>query len=174
MPIPRCFLGAWHKRHPKLQPPSKLTCKIWAPELRPHNKVEQTISRANQNTAHIQDLQVQLDTLKLMTWRTTPGLPETVMDTHLAIKSFIKDIIPDIQEHCLELDRAHRALHPPRSDGLPRDIVVKPHLLRKRSCAGSRNAEQLNIQGHRSNICESLFGQSSNPSDPKNLTLHDH
>lgn len=44
-----------------------------------------------------------------------------------AIRPFIKDLILDIPECRMELDRAHRPLRPPRTDGLPRDIIVKSH-----------------------------------------------
>lgn len=123
-------------------------------------KVEKTISRANQNTARIQDLEDQLDTAiakiddlenhsRRYNFRIR-GLPEAVKDTHQAVTSFIKEIIPNIQYHHLELDRAYRALQPPRSDGLPRDVVVKPHLygVKEEVMRRSRNAEQLCIQGH--------------------------
>lgn len=41
-------------------------------------------------------------------------------------------------------------LHPPRSDGLPRDIVVKPHYygVKEEVKHTSRNASQLSIKGH--------------------------
>ncbi|XP_073484917.1 vomeronasal type-2 receptor 26-like [Aquarana catesbeiana] len=55
------------------------------------------------------------------------GIPEANTDISDTIKSLIKEIIPDIPDHKLELDRAHRVLQPPRQDGLPQVIVVKPH-----------------------------------------------
>lgn len=121
------------------------------------HKVEQTISRAKQKTDRIQDLQDQLDTAisKIDDLENRSrhynfhirGLPETVKDTHLAVRSFIKDIIPD---HRLELDRAHRALHPPCSDGLLGDIVVKPHFygVKEEVMRIARDVEQLSIQRH--------------------------
>lgn len=100
-------------------------------------KSDQTILRINQNTSRIQDLQDQLEsaTSKIddLENRSRPynfrlrGLPETVKDTHMAVQDFIKSLIPNNPAHRLELDRAHRALQPPRSDGLARDIIVKPH-----------------------------------------------
>lgn len=64
-------------------------------------------------------------------------------------KAFPKDIIPDIPNHRLELDRTHRALQAPRQDGLPRDIVVKPHYysVKEEVMKKSRNLENLSIQG---------------------------
>lgn len=53
----------------------------------------------------------------------------------------------NISEQRLELDRDHKALQPPRSDGLPRDIIVKPYfdeeVMRK-----SRAVDNLTAQGH--------------------------
>lgn len=78
------------------------------------------------------------------------GLPEIVMDVHPAVLSLTQDLIPDIPPRRLELDRVHRALGPPRSDGLPIDIVVKPHYyavkeeVMQRACS----AAQLKIQDH--------------------------
>lgn len=101
------------------------------------NKVDATIDRVNQNTDRFQELHDQLegamakiDDLKNRSRRlnfTIRGLPESVTDVPEAVHMLIKSLIPDIRAHKLELDRAHRALGPPRQDGLPRDIVVKPH-----------------------------------------------
>lgn len=55
------------------------------------------------------------------------GLPESITDTISVVQDFLKQIIPDIPSHKLEIDRAHRTLGPLRKDGLPRDIVVKLH-----------------------------------------------
>lgn len=49
---------------------------------------------------------------------------------HAAACGFIKELFSDIPEQCHELDRVHRALQPPPLDGLPREIVVKPHYYR--------------------------------------------
>lgn len=42
------------------------------------------------------------------------GLPETVTDVTVAIHELIKILLPNIQQHHLKLDRAHRALSPPQ------------------------------------------------------------
>lgn len=55
------------------------------------------------------------------------GLPETFTDIPEAVHSPIKNLIPDIRAQKLELDRSTEPLTPPRSDGLPHDIVLKPH-----------------------------------------------
>lgn len=68
-------------------------------------------------------------------------------DVQGAVKSFIKALIPNFQEHRLELDRAHRALQPLRHDGLPRDIVVKPHFYAIKGDV-MKISNQLCIQGH--------------------------
>lgn len=69
---------------------------------------------------------------------------------HPAVKALIKGLIPDISEHCLELDRAHRALQPPCSDGLPRDIIVKPNFfsVKEEVMIRSRMADTLTTQGY--------------------------
>lgn len=63
---------------------------------------------------------------------------------------FIENVFPDIPDHCLEMDRAHRALQPPRQDGLPRDIVVKPNFykVKKEVMRQAQETENLAIQGH--------------------------
>lgn len=72
----------------------------------------------------------------------------------MAVQDFIKSLIPNIPAHRLELDRAHRALQPPRSDGLPRDIIVKPHFyaVKEEVMKLSRSAEKLMFQGHQVQI----------------------
>lgn len=83
-------------------------------------KSDQAALRINQNTARIQELQDQLEVATsniddlenrsrhyhFRIW----GLPESVKDVHLAIQEFIKNLIPDIPAHRLELERAHTAL----------------------------------------------------------------
>lgn len=101
------------------------------------NRVDSTMNRVNQNTDRIQDLHDQLETAmakiddlenrsRSLNFRIR-CLPETVTDIPEAVNSLIKNLIPDVRAHKMELDRAHRALAPPRPDGLPRDIVDKPH-----------------------------------------------
>lgn len=98
--------------------------------------LDSTISRTNQNTACIQILQEQLETAnakidnlenrnRRYNFRVR-GLPESYKDIPETIRSCIKDLFPDTPQHRLELDLAHRALRPPRADGLPHDIMVKP------------------------------------------------
>lgn len=123
--------GLSHKSNPQF----KLISKTWDQELK--SLTDHTTARTNHNTARIQDLQDQLesalykvDDLENRSRRYSfriRGLPESVKDIREVVRSFIKDLIPDIPTHHLELDRAHRSLQPPRLDGLPRDIVVKPH-----------------------------------------------
>lgn len=90
--------------------------------------LEATISRTNQNTACLQILREQLesatakiDELKNRNRRynfRVRGLPESYKEIPETIRSFIKDLLPDTPQHRLELDWAHRALRPPRTDGL--------------------------------------------------------
>lgn len=119
--------------------------------------------------SRIQNLQDQLDTAlskiddlenhsRLYNFRIR-GLSETITEVQEAVRAFIKDIIPDLQDHRLELDRAHRALNPPRSDGLPRDIVVKPHYygMKEDVMHISRNMTQPSTQGHPIQVFADLF-----------------
>lgn len=78
------------------------------------------------------------------------GLPETITDILSTVQEVIKSLIPAVPEHKLELGRAHRSLGPPRKDGFPRDIVVKPHFytIKEEVMKKSRMQTQLKFQGH--------------------------
>lgn len=102
------------------------------------HKLDITVSRANQNTEHIHVIQEQLevalnriDDLENRSRRDNfrvRGIPESITDVPKAIQELIKSLIPELPPPIkLELDRAHRSLGPPRKDGSPRDVVVKPH-----------------------------------------------
>lgn len=71
-------------------------------------------------------------------------------DVQQVVKALITGLIPGIADHHLELDRAHRALQPPRTDGLPRDIIVKPHFysVKEEVMRKLRGAAALTILGH--------------------------
>lgn len=98
------------------------------------HKLDITVSRANQNTDHIQVMQEQLDTaltsindLENCSRRDNfgiRGLPKSTTDIPKTVQELIKTLILSIAPHKLELDRAHRSLGPPRKDGAPRDVVV--------------------------------------------------
>lgn len=99
-------------------------------------KLDITVSRANQNTDHIQVIKDQLEValsriddlenrLRRDNFRIR-GLPETITDIPKAVQDLIKNLIPSIPPHKLELDRAHRSLGPLRKDRSLRDVVVKP------------------------------------------------
>lgn len=49
------------------------------------------------------------------------GALEEIKNIPETVQAFIQELIHDIPSHILELDRAHRALRPPRQEGLPRD-----------------------------------------------------
>lgn len=93
------------------------------------NKLEATVTRTNQNSDHIQVMQEQpdnalskIDDLENKSRRynfRVRGLPECVTDITVAVQDLIKGLIPDIQPHKLELDRAHRALGPPEKRRSP-------------------------------------------------------
>lgn len=123
-------------------------------------KLDQSIKRTIQNTDNIQGLMEQLDIANLKiddlenrsrryNFRIR-GVPESIVNINAVVQEFIRAIIPDIPAHRLELDRAHRALQKPRADGLPRDIIVKPHFygVKDQVMTVARDSEQLLIQGH--------------------------
>lgn len=58
----------------------------------------------------------------------------------------------------LELDRAHRALKPIRKDGLPRDIIVKPHFyaVKEEVMKRSGTSDKISIKGHQIQIFAEL------------------
>lgn len=58
-------------------------------------------------------------------------------------------MIPNISKHQMEINRIHRALTAPRSDGLPRDITVKPHYYRtnEKLMFAARNRHDLSLFG---------------------------
>lgn len=97
--------------------------------------LDTTVARTNQNTDHIQELHNHLemalnkiDGLENRSRRyhfKIRGILEAIKNIPEIVQAFILELIPAIPPHRLELDRAHRALRPPRQDGLPRDVVVK-------------------------------------------------
>lgn len=100
-------------------------------------KLDQTAAASQQNTDLIQTLQDQLDTAvsriddlesgsRRFNFRIR-GLPESILDVTAATQDLMKTLIPSIPPHRLELDRAHRAVGPPRKDGSQRDVIAKPH-----------------------------------------------
>lgn len=132
-------------------------------------KTDQLVAKVNQNSARIQDHHDHLETAlfkiddlenrsRSYTFR-IQGLPESIKEVHAAVHTLIKDLIMAIPEHCLEIDRAHRALQPLRMDGLPRDIIVKPHFYPTKEeevMKRFHNADKLTIQGHQIQISADL------------------
>lgn len=86
-------------------------------------KAKHSIARANQYIARIQDPQDQLesahekiDDLENRTRRYNfriRGLTESIKDPSEAVRALIKDLFPNIPEHHLEIERAHRVQQPP-------------------------------------------------------------
>lgn len=101
-------------------------------------------------------------------------LPESYKDVPDAICTFIKDLIPDILHHSMELDRAHKALRTPRADGLPRDIVVKPHLytFKEEMMRKSRAMSKLSFQGHELHIFADLSPSIIQKRSPQTTVQH--
>lgn len=78
------------------------------------------------------------------------GLPESVHDLEDAVHTLMQDLIPEIAPHHLEIDRVHRALTAPRPDGLPRDVIVKPHYYRikEKIMWETRSRGDISLLGH--------------------------
>lgn len=83
--------------------------------------------------------------------------------------SLMKDLLPDISPHQMEIDRVHRALTAPRPDGLPRDILVKPHFYRikEKIMKEPRTRGDLTMLGH----TIQLFGDISQVTIQKRRSL---
>lgn len=66
-------------------------------------------------------------------------------DLEGAMRELTLDLIPDINAHHMEIDRIHRALAAPRTDGLPRDVIVKLHYYRikEKLMFAARNRQDL-------------------------------
>lgn len=86
------------------------------------------------------------------------GLPETILDVAAATQDLMKSLIPNVPLTHLELDRAHRALEPPRKDGSPRDNIAKPHFyaIKEEVMKQSRAMPQVICQGHPMQIIANL------------------
>ena len=124
------------------------------------NKLDQTVAATHQNSEHIQTVQEQLDValsrideLENRSKRYNiriRGLPESITDIPAAVQNVIQGLIPNIPQNRLELDRAHRALGPPRKDGLPRDIIAKPHFyaVKDEVMRLARSVPNVLCQGH--------------------------
>lgn len=124
------------------------------------NTLDNNIAKTDRNTNCIGNIQAKLDEalnkideLENRSRRhnfRVRGIPESFIDSDAVIKELISYLIPDIPAHRLELDRAHRALTGPRSDGLPRDILVKPHYyeVKEKVMATAREITDLHLRDH--------------------------
>lgn len=76
-------------------------------------------------------------------------IPETHTDFEEAMRQLMKELIPDINAHHMEIDRIHRALTAPRKDGLPRNVIVKPHYYRikEKLMQTAHNRQDLSLFG---------------------------
>lgn len=113
------------------------------------------VTGVNQNTAQIQDLQDQLENAlsKIDNFENRSrrynfrirGVYESFKDADHIVSAFIKELIPNIPDHRLGMDRAHRALQPPK-----RDLIVKPHFykVKEEVMQRSRAEGPLTFQGH--------------------------
>lgn len=144
------------------------------------SKVDETIARTNQNTTCIESLQQQLeqtlvkiDDLGNRSRRYNfhiCGLPESVKDVDAAVHTFLKDLLPDLSPHCLDLYRAHRALQPPpHPKGPPQDIIVKPHYYMTKELVMQKatEASSLSLLGHNNQV----FGDISPFTAQKGRTM---
>lgn len=126
--------------------------------------LDDTITRTNQNMECIEDIHKRLDdapnkidNLENRSRRynfRVQGIPESFPDSEAIMKELIQHLIPDIPHHKLELDRAHRALTTPRDDGLPRDVIVKPHyyVVKEQVMARAREIAHLQLRDHKIQI----------------------
>lgn len=128
------------------------------------SKVDGTVGRVNQNTRMISTLREQLDQAntkiedlenrsRRYNFRLR-GLPESITDLEDTVHTLMRDLILGISPHHLELDRVHRALTAPRTDGLPRDVLVKPHFYRikERIMSEARSKGAISLLGHQAQI----------------------
>ncbi|KAM9299326.1 uncharacterized protein PAF06_016378 [Gastrophryne carolinensis] len=90
------------------------------------------------------------------------GLPESIEDVPATVTALLQELIPSMPIDRLELDRAHRALGPKRSDGLPRDIVVKPtfYCTKETILMAAREKGDLCFQNHRYQIFPDVAPQT--------------
>ena len=126
------------------------------------HKLDTNVSKTEQHDDHIHFLQEQLeaaqtkiDDLENRSRRENfrvRGLPESIMDVHSAIRDIMRILLPSAPDIKLEIDRAHRSLGPMRRDGLPRDVVVKPHYFSTKEDIMKRSRQQENLQYQGTNI----------------------
>lgn len=76
------------------------------------------------------------------------GIPESFTDSMAVSKELISHLLPDLSSHKLELDRAHRALTEPCTDGLPRDSILKPHYSVKEQVMSKAREMDLHLRVH--------------------------
>lgn len=124
------------------------------------SKMDGTVGRVNQNTTPISSLQEQLDQantkiedLEKRSWRYNlriRGLSESVTDLEDAFLFRMQVLIHEISPHHLEIDTVHRVLTAPRPDGLPRDVLVKPHFyrLKEKIMSEARIMGDITLLGH--------------------------
>lgn len=136
------------------------------------NKMDSIVTRTNQNAAHIQTLKEQaLSRINDLENRSRKfnfricGRPESITDIPLTVWDIISELMPNALPHRLELDRAHRALGPPRKDGSPRDIIVKPHFYATVVQAQSLNYSTRGTGCRFSLICLSPPSKKGDPSN---------
>lgn len=128
------------------------------------SNLDATTSRTSQNTKSIESLHKRLDEAlnkiddlenrsRRYNFRIR-GIPESFTDTTAIVQELILHLLPDIPSHKLELDRAHRALTAPRDDGLPRDIIAKPHYyaVKEQVMARARDIADLQLRDHKIQI----------------------
>lgn len=122
-------------------------------------KVAETVTKVNQNSTMITDLQdrleeayTKIEDLENRSRRYNVrlrSLPENHTDLEEAMRELMKELIPDITVRHMEINRIHRVLTAPRSDGLPRNIIIKPHCYRikEKLMLAARNRPDLSLFG---------------------------
>lgn len=86
----------------------------------------------------------------------------------------MQDLNPDISPHQLELDRVHQALMAPRSEGLPRDVIIKHNFYRikEKFVSEARIKSGITLLGHNIQICVAISQVTiQNCESPNKLSL---
>lgn len=95
-----------------------IICRILETDWTIESKIDSTISRVNQNSKMMTHLQIRLDEgcakTKHLENRSLcynipiQGLPKTITDLEESVHTLMKDLIPDILPHQLDIERVHQ------------------------------------------------------------------
>lgn len=82
------------------------------------------------------------------------GLPDTEKDITTIAYALIQSATPDVDEIHMEIDDIHRALVPPKPEGPPRGVIVKPNFFRIKEAVMhyAREHPDLEINGYKIHV----------------------